>query len=62
MSSNVRGVSFTLPPALIERIGRVAEADRRSRSFIAAVALQAYCDANERVPETQQQPEEQPQP
>lgn len=34
----------TLPPDLLARVDRIAEADERSRSFVVARALQTYCD------------------
>ncbi len=37
-------VCVTLPPSLIERADRLAEADERSRSFIVTRALERYCE------------------
>ena len=47
MSMNVRNVSFTLPPDLIARAGRLAQSADRSRSYVVAQALRAFCDAIE---------------
>jgi hypothetical protein len=47
---NVVPITFTLPPDLVARVDRIAEADERSRSFVAARALQTFCDANEIPP------------
>jgi len=48
MSSTARvPVCVTLPPALIERADRIAEAAERSRSYVVAQALRAFCDAIE---------------
>ena len=49
MSSSAAKVPtcVTLPPTLIERVDRIAEAEERSRSFIVARALRTFCDAIE---------------
>ena len=44
---NVAPVTLTLPPELIERASRIAEAEARSRSYVVARALQVYCDSIE---------------
>jgi hypothetical protein len=51
MTSTARvPVCVTLPPGLIERADRIAEADERSRSYVVTRALQTYCDSIEIPP------------
>src|SRR5579859_4507023 len=40
--------SVALQPDLLTRVDRIAAADARSRSYVVAQALTAFCDANER--------------